>query len=97
MKICPLCKRIYNQPNDYYCLNDRNRLVPYSDEQSEQDQLERREQIVKQSNIPICPTCKSTNIKTISYAKRVLHGYAFGLFSKTARSQFECQNCGYKW
>ena len=22
---------------------------------------------------------------------------AFGLFSKTAKSQFRCGNCGYKW
>lgn len=48
-------------------------------------------------NIPKCPTCGSTDIKKISVAKRAIHGYAFGLFSKTARSQFECGNCGYKW
>lgn len=49
------------------------------------------------SNIPNCPTCSSTNIKRISGMKRAFHGYAFGVFSKTAFSQFECQNCGYKW
>ena len=48
-------------------------------------------------NIPKCPTCQSSKIKKISGVKRVVHGYAFGLFSKTARSQFECKNCGYKW
>ncbi len=48
-------------------------------------------------NKPKCPTCQSINIKKISATKRVVHGYAFGLFSKTARSQFECKNCGYKW
>lgn len=48
-------------------------------------------------NIPKCPTCQSTKIKKISGIKRAAHGYAFGLFSKTARSQFECENCGYKW
>lgn len=46
---------------------------------------------------PKCPTCKSTNIKKLSTANRAAHGYAFGLFSKTARSQFYCNNCGYKW
>ena len=50
-----------------------------------------------QPNVPRCPTCNSTNIKKISSLNRVAHGYAFGLFSKTARSQFCCQNCGYKW
>lgn len=44
-----------------------------------------------------CPTCGSTNVHKISGVKKALHGYAFGLFSKTARSQFECNNCGYKW
>lgn len=48
-------------------------------------------------NIPKCPTCQSANIKSISGMKRAVHGYAFGLFSKTARSQFECKDCGYKW
>lgn len=49
------------------------------------------------SNIPKCPTCQSTKIKKISATKKVAHGLTFGLFSKTARSQFECCNCGYKW
>lgn len=44
-----------------------------------------------------CPTCGSTNVHKISGIKKAVHGYAFGLFSKTARSQFECNNCGYKW
>lgn len=50
-----------------------------------------------QPNTPKCPTCNSTNIKKISSLSRAAHGYAFGLFSKTARSQFECENCGMKF
>ena len=50
-----------------------------------------------QSNVPKCPTCGSVNIKRISLLNRAVHGYAFGLFSTTARSQFKCKNCGYKW
>lgn len=46
---------------------------------------------------PRCPTCNSTNIKKISATKRVTHGAMFGLFSKTAKSQWECKNCGNKW
>ena len=46
---------------------------------------------------PKCPTCSSTNIKKLTVLNRAAHGYAFGLFSKTARSQFCCLNCGYKW
>lgn len=48
-------------------------------------------------NKPKCPTCNSTNIKKISGTAKVVGAVAFGLFSKTARSQFECENCGYKW
>ena len=36
-------------------------------------------------NKPKCPTCNSTNISSIS---KVSGALAFGLFSKTARSQF---------
>ena len=40
-------------------------------------------------NIPRCPVCRSTEIKKIGAGKRAMHGAAFGLFSKTARSQWE--------
>lgn len=48
-------------------------------------------------NIPKCPTCQSDNVKKISDVKRAVHGIAWGFLSKTAFSQFECKNCGYKW
>ncbi|MCD7844814.1 MAG: transposase [Oscillospiraceae bacterium] len=48
-------------------------------------------------NTPKCPACGSTNISKISTATRAAHGFAFGLFSSTARSQFKCNACGYKW
>lgn len=48
-------------------------------------------------NIPKCPTCNSTNIKKLSFINRYLHYRAIGFLSKTARSQFVCNNCGYKW
>lgn len=51
----------------------------------------------EQPNIPKCPTCGSTNIEKISGTAKVAGAVAFGLFSKTARSQFKCGNCGYKW
>lgn len=69
---------------------ERDKRVTYRKEHPE----ECKPYIVLQ---PKCPTCGSTNIKKISTVSRVTHGYAFGLFSKTARSQFECKNCGYKW
>lgn len=48
-------------------------------------------------NKPKCPTCNSTKVKRISGTAKVVGAVAFGLFSKTARSQFKCENCGYKW
>lgn len=44
-----------------------------------------------------CPTCNSTKVKKISGTAKVAGTAMFGLFSKIARSQFKCENCGYKW
>ena len=49
------------------------------------------------ANVPKCPTCGSTRIQKISVSKKALGVFGFGLLSKTARSQFECKKCGYKW
>lgn len=49
------------------------------------------------ANIPHCPTCNSTNIEKISATSKLMGAIGFGLFSKTARSQFRCKDCGYKW
>jgi len=46
---------------------------------------------------PKCPVCQSPNIKKLSATNRGLHLIAFGVASKTARSQFVCRNCGYKF
>lgn len=53
--------------------------------------------VVDGENIPKCPTCGSFNISTVSQTKRSLHAWAFGIANPTARAQFECKNCGYKW
>lgn len=49
------------------------------------------------ANQPKCPTCGSTNINKISAASKFTGATLFGLFSKTAKSQFQCGSCGYKW
>lgn len=46
---------------------------------------------------PKCPTCGSVNIRKISATSKVVGAIGFGLFSKTAKSQFECLDCKYKW
>ena len=67
----------------------KNKLCPNKYEQSQSQPTP--------SHIPTCPTCGSTNIQKISGISRAAHGYMFGLFSKTAKSQFCCKNCGFKW
>lgn len=64
------------------------------DEEFEQRKLN---QIFQKTYTPKCPVCGSPNIHKISATKRVVSGAAFGLFSKTARSQWECSNCGNKF
>lgn len=62
------------------------------------EQILSQEEKYKESlNKPKCITCGSTNIKKISTSAKVAGAVAFGLFSKTAKSQFKCENCGCKW
>ena len=46
---------------------------------------------------PKCPTCGSTNIQKISDLRKAGGAILFGIFSKDAKSQFECRNCGMKF
>lgn len=47
--------------------------------------------------VPKCPTCGSTDIVPVSGIRRDLAQTAFGIANPTARAQFRCKNCGYKW
>lgn len=49
------------------------------------------------SNAPRCPTCNSTNIERINFSTKAAASILFGFASSTARGQFHCKNCGYKW
>lgn len=53
--------------------------------------------IYEDEQIPECPTCHSKNIESVSQTRRSLNRFAFGINNPTARAQFECKNCGYKW
>lgn len=57
----------------------------------------REEWQTKQKSAIKCPTCGSTNTQKISTTSKVVGAATFGLLSKTARSQFKCNHCGYKW
>lgn len=63
----------------------------------QQEQHEVIKEQERESNKLHCPTCNSTKVKRISGTAKVAGVAMFGLFSKTARSQFKCENCGYKW
>lgn len=93
-----------NNANEYklqIALRELNKEKQTQREEIEKQQRIQNEKQVKYKqnaqNIPKCPTCSSTNIRKISITRKVAGAIGFGLLSKTAKSQFECKNCGYKW
>ena len=93
-----------NNPNEYrfqIALRTLNKEKQIKKEEIEKQQKIQNEKQLKYKqntiNIPKCPTCSSTNIRKISTTRKVAGAIGFGLLSKTAKSQFECKNCGYKW
>lgn len=83
---CPDCGKIF--PSSYYKCNTCNKPLVSEEEYRK---------LKANPNLPKCPTCSSTNIEKISSFDKAAGAVMFGLFSKTARSQFKCRNCGYKW
>lgn len=80
-KYCPNCDKIYT----------------VSGYMSKCQICKTRFEYTPQKPQPKCPTCSSTNVKKLSDFNRGAHALAFGLFSSTAKSQFCCMDCGYKW
>lgn len=107
------CMNLYSMNEDEYDNYEKELACKYGSNYSEaafkirrkkihKDVAEYEKQIdnhqpSKQQSTPHCPTCNSTNIKRISAASKAVGVGLFGIFSKTARSQFECKDCGYKW
>lgn len=79
--------------------DEERKRMNQEDTEREQREKEKRqlEQNSKEQFVPKCPTCGSSDIKKISTTAKVIGAGLFGLLSKTAKSQFECKNCGYKW
>lgn len=77
----------------------KNDIIEYNLKMSQfRNQVEQQKNASQTSSNTIkCPTCNSTKVKRISSTAKVAGAVAFGLLSKTARSQFRCENCGYKW
>ena len=101
MKICDTCNKIYTD-NDFYCLKCNRKLRHYSDAEAYNSQLLERQkhgQIPNEKSQyqPKCPLCQSPKIRQISTVKRGVFSMTFGLLSTTARSQWECLNCGNKF
>lgn len=100
-EFCVLCKAA--PKNNELCslmidLKEKD-IIEYNLKMSQfKSQLEQQKSSATQNNnCPKCPTCNSTNVEKISGTAKVAGAVAFGLLSKTAKSQFKCKNCGYKW
>ena len=61
------------------------------------ERFEHKPKSVVDNPQPHCPTCNSTNVHKISDLRRGVHAAMWGLLSTTAKCQYECKNCGYKW
>ena len=101
--MCPRCqeKKLYDVKNPYACMCIKCLCtmvyIGDVDSVSSQASVVTTKNVKSNVNTPKCPTCNSTDIKKISAMSKVAGATMFGLFSKTARSQFCCNNCGYKW
>lgn len=63
----------------------------------QQEQSENIKEQQRESSIPHCPHCHSTNIKSVSGLNRGVSIAMLGIFSKKINKSFECKDCGYTW
>ena len=88
---CPMC----NEEMEYVGTND------YDTELAEQRKNAPKVTIVKDGSryrpLIKCPTCSSSNVKSISSSSRILSAGLFGLGSNKINKSFECKTCGYTW
>ena len=73
-----------------------DRREAFKEIQKHNDELLKNDKI-KQSNVPKCPTCSSTNLKKITTTSRVMNTALFGIFGTKRHKTFHCNNCGYEW
>lgn len=98
---CPVCYAPKEKIDDNFVCTVCGYVV-LKDDKKQQNYIKNVDKplvqsVKEQQNLPHCPTCNSTNIKRISAASKAVGVGLFGIFSKAARSQFECKDCGYKW
>lgn len=86
-----------------YC-DEEMRFVDYFD--CDTEEVERRKNAPKVTIVkdgsryrPLikCPTCSSSNVKSISSTSRIFSASLFGLGSNKINKSFECKTCGYTW
>ena len=53
--------------------------------------------INKSYNRVHCPTCGSKNVQKITTSSKIMGAALFGILSITAKSQYKCNDCNYKW
>lgn len=92
VQICPDCGKQLEYYETEIIDNNTNLVIKRSTEESQENTNS-----MQLLNIPKCPTCSSTDVKKIDSISKVAGAVTFGIFSKTAKSQFKCNSCGYKW
>ena len=77
-------------------LADGKYIVDYMNNQKECPSILNFEQ-KKETNVPHCPTCGSTNIKPITGTERAASIIGLGIFSKKINKTYKCLNCKSTW
>lgn len=67
----------------------------YERQRAEQERMQLQQKQVQHT--PHCPICQSTKIERLGFGTKAAAVLMFGVASSTARGQFICKNCGYKF
>ncbi len=97
----------YNARYEIVCKYQFPEIYEYDEQKSqhEYEAFQRRAQqqriennrIEKETHIPKCPTCGSTNVQPISTTKKATGFILAGIFSSNFGKSYECKDCKYKW
>lgn len=98
-KKCPICEKITNQRDVFYCPACNVRLQPISSEEATvkpvYDSQKKEYYIPKvgeDRSVPKCPKCGATAIATINRGYSIVWG-----FLGSGKPVNVCQKCGHKW
>ena len=96
MKKCPNCQAICKD-SDFYCLKC-NHPLSYENVFLTNNEYDNSNHVTissmkKESNIPKCPICGSTNLKKLSALNRGTSVFMFGFGSNKIGKTYQCKNC----